>query len=126
MTALKIERDENSCRKAFTPSELVAMRRKIEGHFKDEAKERQGERTDLKETSRPSGLEVKKNKQSEDAIAEALGTSRGTLRRATKAVNEGIPEVIKAMDKGEISIAKAAEIASVPKDEQKELLGYRA
>jgi hypothetical protein len=38
---LQAERDENTCRKDFTPEEAVAIKRAIEGKAKEEAKERQ-------------------------------------------------------------------------------------
>lgn len=47
MLALKAERDENTCRKDFAPSEAVAMADKLEPFERQAAKERSGTRTDL-------------------------------------------------------------------------------
>ena len=44
---LRGEHDENVCRKDFTWSEAVAIKREIEEEEKTAAKERQGTRTDL-------------------------------------------------------------------------------
>ena len=92
LKALKIERDENNCRKPFTPSEMERMKKLIEDQFKKEAKDRMKEggkkgapgkpveRVD--QQSHPLDSKTRAN----EAIAEPLGTSRGTLERAEKAV----------------------------------------
>ena len=46
---LRAERDENTCRKDFLPSEAAALGRLLEEAEREEAKRRQGTRTDLPE-----------------------------------------------------------------------------
>ncbi len=112
---LIVEHDENVFRKPFTVSELVAIAREIEA--RDYAN-RQGKRTDLElQVIRP---EVRKGIQTRDLVAEKVGFSSGTiLERAEAIVDNGIPELIEAVDQGEISISKGAEIAKKAKTEQK-------
>lgn len=81
---LQAERDENTCRKDFTPSELVAIGRTLEEFEGQQAKERQGTRTDLDEHSgqRP---ECSKG-DTRDKVAAAVGTSGSTYERAKTVV----------------------------------------
>lgn len=126
LTALRMEREENTCRKDFLPSELAALAALIQGQYKAEAKERQragGEKgranqgslacdpqTTSQTTSGPS--------RARDQIAEALGVSGATLDRVKRVMSQGIPELVAAMDAGEIGMNRAATIAGLPQEEQ--------
>jgi len=48
-----------------------------------------------------------------------MGVSEGSVKRASKVLNNGTPELITAVDTGEMSVRKAAEIAVLPKEVQK-------
>lgn len=115
--AMKAERDENSQRKPFTPSEAALVGQAIEQFVKDEAKKRQG---------RPGvarSVTVTEHGNARDIVADAVGMSGPTYDRAKRAVRLGIPEVVEAMDKGEIGISTAATIAQQGDPErQKKLL----
>ena len=106
---------ENEIRKKFTPSERVAIKQAI----KDEIGERRG---------RP-GKECSNEHQFKDGVktseiaAEKAGfPSEMTSRRAEAVVRKGIPEVVEAMDKGQISVTKAAEIAKLKPEMQSRAL----
>jgi ParB-like chromosome segregation protein Spo0J len=66
------EWSENSQRKDFTPSEIVALKRALEPKLREEAKERQGMRTDLRGTSPdvepPAGALPTRSPLSSDSI----------------------------------------------------------
>ena len=97
------EHDENELRKDFTPSERVAIQRTI-------GRKTQGARTDL---------EHQQDLADVHAAAETAGFSnKETCRRAGKVVDNGTPELVKAMDDGEISIDAAAQIAKQSAEEQ--------
>lgn len=99
---------ENEFRKAFTPSEREAIGRAIEAELGN----RRGVNQHTRNCGEPRGESV-------DIAAQRAGfKSAETYERAKTVVERGAPEVIKAMDSGEVSIAAAAAIASQPKVEQ--------
>ncbi len=81
LVALKAERDENTCRKDFTPSEAVAIADTIEPLERAAAKERQGERTDKHPEKFTGSFGV-----ALDSVAAAVGMSRPTLNKARAVV----------------------------------------
>jgi ParB-like chromosome segregation protein Spo0J len=111
---LVAERDENTCRKDFTASEMVALGRKLEELERPKASERQGTRTDL--TCGPTEPQVKH--RALDAVGDALGISRGTYERlklvdnTTRDLDPELAELARdqmaKLDAGETS-ARAAE-----------------
>jgi ParB-like chromosome segregation protein Spo0J len=92
------EHAENEIRKDFTPSERVAIGRPIEA----EIGKREGRRTDLAEKA-------------------GLGNVR-TYQQAKKITEDGAPELVAAMDSGEVSIDAAALIAQAPPDTQRTIV----
>lgn len=79
---LQAERDENTCRKDFTPTEAVALARDLEPAERKAAEERHGARTDLHAVnftgSRGAAM---------DRVASAVGVSRPTLTKAKAVVD---------------------------------------
>jgi len=71
---------------------------------------RQGERTDIAQTCAMSQSEA----------ASALGVSRRSVQSATRVLNDGVPELIEAVDRGVVAVSAAAEIAKLPEDEQRD------
>jgi ParB family chromosome partitioning protein len=109
------EYSENQFRKDFTPSERAAIGEAIEASLP----KRQG--GDRRSSSANAEVELKGN--SVDIAAKRAGfRSAETFERAKKVAERGAPELIEAMDKGEVSINAAAKIASQPKDEQKRIV----
>lgn len=111
---------ENEVRKSFTLSERDSIRRAIE----EEIGNRQGERTDKIDGEAqlvgncpqvpPAGEKTR------DFSARKAGfKSTDEARRVRTVVNNGAPELVEAMDKGEISESAAAKLAALPKNEQK-------
>jgi hypothetical protein len=108
---------ENEVRKDFTPSERVAIGKAIEA----EIGKRQGQRTDrgLPRNSAEvtSGLETR-----QIAAAKAGFGNPRTYQQAKKVTENGAPELVAAMDAGEISIDAAAVIAQEPPEAQREIV----
>jgi ParB family chromosome partitioning protein len=105
---------ENELRKEFAPSERAAIARAM----KEEVGNRRGARTDL-------GANAPKLSQgrTENIAAHRAGfKSRETSERAQAVVERGSPELIRAMDSGELSIAAAAFVAGQPVSEQARIL----
>lgn len=91
--ALVAERDENTCRKDFTPSEAVALGRAIEELEKAKAKERRlegnsrgGRAAREVEDNLPSTSSRKQNPQTRDIVGEAVGMSGAIYQRAKAVV----------------------------------------
>ncbi|AGA90552.1 hypothetical protein Thimo_1781 [Thioflavicoccus mobilis 8321] len=114
---LLAEHAENEIRKDFTPSERVAIGRAIEAELGN----RQGQRTDLKADDQGKLLaaepvanlpEVAPGKRTRDIAAEKAGFDSTTIYRQAKTVVEHAePELIEAMDRGEVAISAATERA---------------
>lgn len=115
---LRMERDENTCRKSMTPSELVAMGKKLEELERPKAAERQseaGRQFGRGKTSDSSGSpepKLSEHNRVRKVVADAIGMSTGTYYRAKSiveaAANPDQPETVRAaaaiavaeMDKG--------------------------
>jgi ParB family chromosome partitioning protein len=107
---------ENEFRKQFTASERIAIGEAME---REEFKKHQGKRTDKLV---PDSAQVDHEK-TRDKIARAVGFGgHETMRQAQQVTKKGAPELIAAMDTGEVSIDAAAKIASQPKAEQKRIV----
>ena len=109
------EHAENEMRKEFTPSERVAIAEAIRA----EIGSRQGQRTDRAEL--PQNIaEVGPGQETRDLAARKAGFgNRETYRHAKTVVERGAPNVVEAMDAGEVSISAAARaVKAAPKQEQ--------
>lgn len=121
---LAAEHAENEVRKDFTPSERVAIGKAIE----DELGNRRGQRTDLKAVGQGNLLEpelvahlpeVEQGKRTRDIAAEKAGFDSATTYRQAKAVvAQAEPELVEAMDRGEVAISTAAKLATAPPETQ--------
>jgi phage N-6-adenine-methyltransferase len=85
-----------------------------------EARERSGIRTDLG-TSSPIGNEVEFGRSVEKA-ADKFGISERAVSRAVAVVKKGTPELVSAVEEGKVSVSAAAELATLPKEEQREIV----
>ncbi len=89
---------QNEVRKDFTTSERVA----IAETMRAEIGSRQGKRTD-KQQLPLNGAEVPAGKETRDIVAERAGfDSHSEYERAKAVVEKGTPELIAAMDSGEV------------------------
>lgn len=108
---LLAEHDENELRKDFTPSERVAIvqamnPQKVGGDRKSDQKQN-----------------LANDRPTIDDAAKAAGFgNRETYRQARTVVANGAPELVEAMDKGEVSPSAASEVARLPRNEQREVL----
>lgn len=100
--------DRNLTRRHMTESQRGIVAAKI-------ANMRQGERTD-KEPS------ANLQKVAMDAAAKQLNVSTRTVASAAKVRADGVIELNRAVEQGEVSVSAAAEIASLPEDDQRKVI----
>ena len=103
---------ENEIRKDFTPSERAAIGAAVEA----ELGERRG-RNNVDNCPQFHGT-----KSRELAARKAGFDSYKTYERAKKVTELGAPELVAAMDAGEVSIGAAAVIAEQPTEEQRKII----
>ncbi len=116
MPRLLAERDENTCRKDFTPSEAVEIAEKLAAFESPKAAERM-------KAGKPSS--DSDGGRTDDKVAAAVGMSRDTYRKAKAVIENGTPEIVEAMDCGAVSVNQASQIAKLPKEEQAEAVRSR-
>jgi ParB-like chromosome segregation protein Spo0J len=101
---------ENTMRKSFTPSELVAIVQAL--------------RTFTHGGDRRSDQTRKCDDEiltTEDA-ARMVGLSKDSFARAQKVVEHGVPELVEAMDQEKVSVFAASELAQAEPEEQRAFL----
>lgn len=123
LSLLLAEHAENEIRKDFTPSERVAIGRMIEAEIGN----RRGQRTDLKSADqgellagepRHHGDEV--TGRTDDVAALKAGfESRRSYRDAKAVVEHAEPELIEAMDRGDVAISTAATLTKADPETQR-------
>lgn len=106
---LRAERDENTARKDLTPLEMDSIAQALLPEAQQAAEQRRLSRLKKGDEISRSGIIPEREKgEAIDQVAAVVGVSGKTLKRIREVVEKGSPELIQAMDKGEISIAKAA------------------
>ena len=111
---IQAERDENTARKPFTASEMAAIAQALLPQAEKEAAERRiaplqkGTKKPGKDASAKPG----KPGKALDQVAAVAGVSGVTLQKARKIIAKGDAQLIEAVDKGEISIDKAAKMVT--------------
>jgi N6-adenosine-specific RNA methylase IME4 len=103
----------NLHRRHLTTSQRAMCAERLKAGYEDEAKARQGTRTDISANWR----EGEGRKASEDA-ARALNVSPRSVERATRVMRDGTPELVQAVDDGKVAVSAASEIATLPHEEQ--------
>jgi hypothetical protein len=58
----------------------------------------------------------------QEAAGSMLNISRRTVQYAREVLNEGIPELVAKVDRGEVSVTAAADLAGLPQTEQREIV----
>lgn len=112
--ALKAERDENTCRKDFAPSEAVALGLALEELERPKAEERRasthlaGKNPDGSPSVRANGQDRSDRANTRDVVAPAVGLAPRTYARARN--------VVLAVDDPDPAVAEAAKEAVVEMD----------
>lgn len=107
----------NMHRRHLTSSQRSVIGEELKKKFEDEAKERQGSRTDISANLREGDF----GKASEKA-AELLNVSARSIETVTEIKKTAVPEVLDAVKEGKISVSAAKEIAALPEKKQKQIV----
>ncbi|MBF0400748.1 MAG: ParB N-terminal domain-containing protein [Magnetococcales bacterium] len=118
--SLLAERDENEVRKNFTISERVAIGLAVEKLLGD----RRGQRTDIADSEHVVNCpHVEPGQKTREVAAREAGFENETVfRRARHVTEHGTPELVSAMDKGDVSVSAASVLARLPQEEQQSVL----
>ncbi|MFV8169883.1 ParB/RepB/Spo0J family partition protein [Mycolicibacterium peregrinum] len=129
---LRAERDENTCRKAFTTTELVSIGRRIEELERPKAKERQ--LGGLRQGGQTPLGSIEPNGKTNEVVADALGVSPSTYKRAKTVVNatedadpsvaEVAREQLAKLDAGETSYTAADQAVRDARNGKKEAIDF--
>lgn len=115
------ESDENKLRLDFTPSECVAIGRDVEAAYS------KGHGGDRRSVQVQKVAHESDGAKTRDIAAKKAGFGNAeTYRQAKKVVDKGVPELVEAMDAGEVSISAAAKVAALPQEKQREILSPAA
>lgn len=119
--ALAAERDENTCRKPWTASELAEMGRRLEELERPKAEERK-RAVQFGSEDGEGNFPSPSAGQTRDIVGEALGVSGKTYEKA-KAIADTAIDPLKAMvDTEQVSIDAAATVAKLSKTEQAKIV----
>lgn len=96
---------------------MAAARYAIE--LKKESKTRSGMRTDLTSVSIDTEVDFGKSR---DKAAEKFQIAPATVARAIQVEKQGTPELVRAVESGTASVSAAAQVATLPIEEQREIV----
>lgn len=126
----------NLHRRHLDESQRAMVGARLKPLFEAEAHERQGQRTDLKkpiETPLFTGSEPAENLlpdlvksepiHAQQKAAEAVNVGKGSIHNAETVLKQGTPELVKAVESGQVAVSAAATVAkNTTKEEQEELI----
>ena len=112
--ALQAEHDENEIRKSFTVTERLAIAQRIVERMQG----RHGGDRKSDQAGNISGLKEVGDNRDLAAAKAGLGSGK-TLEAAQKVVEQGVPELVEAMDAGKVSIHAASQLAKLPAENQR-------
>lgn len=107
----------NKIRRQLTHAQSALVGARAKEVFEKLAKERQGKRNDLVEHVPPSEFG-----KARDMAGKAVGVSGKSIDHATKVLENGVPELVKAVEENRVAISTAAIISTKPAEVQRETL----
>jgi ParB family chromosome partitioning protein len=109
------EQAENELRKDFTMSERVAIGASVEAAL--------GERRGRPPENVQNFAQLPTGEKTRDIAAERAGFGNAeTYRQAKSIIEKGTPELVEAVDRGDVSVSAAAEVARLPEQEQRKIV----
>ncbi len=130
--ALHFVKRENLDRNHYNESQRAMVGAKLKALFEAQAKERQragavtggcvkpiDNHIDKVQANLPEGSD---KGQSRDKAAEVVNVSGRSISDASKVIKHGAPELITAVERGQVAVSTAATIAQLPKAEQQRVV----
>lgn len=108
----------NLHRRHLDESQRAMVGARIKPMFEEEARERQGARTDISANLRESLTPAK----SSERAAEVVNVSPRSIESASKVIEKGASELVDAVWSGRASVSAAAEVATLPQAKQAEIV----
>jgi hypothetical protein len=116
----------NLHRRHLSPTQASMVGARAKEIYDKQAKERKVEGGKSAGKGRPKDMEnfphPMDSGTSRDLVGKAVGVSGKSIDFATRVLNNGIPELIAAVDSDKLAVSTASKIASRPHDEQKLLV----
>ena len=108
----------NLHRRHLGTSQRAMVAGRVRGHYDEQAKGRQGRRRDLRAKVPGSSPSSQPELRARDEAGAALNVSGKTVDAASKVLDKGSKELVRAVDRGEVAVSAAAKLADKPKSEQ--------
>jgi len=109
----------NLHRRHLSPAQLSMVAARVRSIYDEQAKARQTEILKKgQEIPVRANLPERENGRSRDKAGAAVGVSGKSVDHATRVLNHGIPEVVKAVDAGKMAVSTAALISTQPAEVQ--------
>jgi hypothetical protein len=108
----------NLHRRHLTPSQSSMCAARAREIYEREAKERQKVRKGDQAGSSPENLPELKTGDARDIAGKAFNVSGKSVDHATRVIEKGVPELVKAVDEGRMAVSTAAILATEPKEVQ--------
>jgi ParB-like chromosome segregation protein Spo0J len=104
-------------RRNLKESQRAMLAVALEALYGEQAKERQGTRTDL-----DKNLDQSEKGRSAEKAAKEMGISHQTVSHAKKVANKGISNLKKMVESGDVAVSAAAKVASYPVEVQEKIV----
>jgi len=109
----------NMVRRHLSINQKLTAAHKAMPLYSEQARQRQGQRTDLNISA--NWRECEEGKAAHH-VANLFGVSPRAVERAEAVYRDGAPELVQAFESDEVSVSAAAEVATLPDDEQREVV----
>src|SRR5262249_54845849 len=76
----------------------------------------------LQDGQRKSASPIGEGALSQAEAADLLNVAKRSVERAREVLDQGAPELVQAVERGDVSVSAAAEVATLPEPEQREVL----
>lgn len=103
------------------PLGFVIAKNLARRHLTESQRGMVAKRLETMKQGRPSGKDASLHVSRERA-AELLNVSPRTVATAAKVLEQGAPELVAAVESGQVSVSAAADVATLPKQEQAEIV----
>ncbi len=110
---------KNRDRRHMTESQRAMAAHELEGYSHGGKRHGQDANWQLENEEPSSDSSAPRDRQS---VAKDLNVSPRSVARAAKVAEQGVPELAEAVRQGEVAVSAAAEIATLPKDKQIEII----